>query len=707
MGEPKEAKEPLLACLLAVAQAFGEADEEDIARTYAAAPRGSLEDTLAWVSKQRKWRLQKLEPEAGQPLQLAIPTLARTKKGSYCLLGQQIGTKIYVFSPNEGAGLLPIEAVLQECETPFFVVLPPFSWKKWLNKYSLDWFLTVILRYKKYLWEIVAAAFFLQLFGILTPLFTQVIIDKVIGSGGISTLDVLGASLVVLYLFQTGMGILRTYLFTHTTNKLDVILGTRLFRHLVSLPLPYFEHRRVGDTMMRVGALSSIRNFLTGSAITLSLDVVFSVVFLVVMLLFSVPLTLLTLVFLPLFLFQNIVATPMFKKRIEAVWAAGAENNSFMVEAVTGMSTVKSMALEPQFKARWEQLLGKYVRTTFNTATFQIGLGSASSLVQRISTMAILWAGGNMVMNGSLTLGQLIAFQMLAGQFIGPMMTLMGMWQSVQQSGLAMERMGDILHTPQEPVLASLKQKLPSIRGEVKMENLVFRYRPDLEPVVKGVSFTIPAGNRVGIVGRSGSGKSTLAKLLQRLYAPEQGELYIDGIPTGKVEPQWLRQQIGVVMQENYLFKGSIRDNIALTRPSASMEEVIKVARQAGAHEFILELPEGYDTTVGERGASLSGGQRQRIAIARALLNNPRILIFDEATSALDYESERILMENLDTICQGRTVFFIAHRLSTVRRSDVILVMEKGQIVEGGSHDELLKAQGLYAHLYQQQEGMR
>ena len=710
MPQPQEfpdKPEPLLACLLAVGQLFGMADENRMRRIWEETADADEWPKVQRVAQQLNWRVEQLTPAPGEPLRLPIPTLGILKAGGYCLLGQKIGTKLNVYSPVSGPGLEPVEAILQACEPTFWGFYPPFSWKSWLHKYSLDWFSTVILHYRHYFWEIILAALFLQTFGILTPLFTQVIIDKVVGNAGISTLNVLGIALIVLYLFQAGMGMFRTYLFTHITTKLDVILGTRLFRHLVSLPLPYFENRRVGDTMMRVGALNSIRSFLTGSTITLSLDVLFSLVFLLVMLFYSVSLTLLLVLFLPIFFLLNYFATPLFRRRIEAVWAAGAEKNSFVVEAITGFSTVKSMAIEPRFKARWEELVAGNATANFSTTTFQLGLGSVSSFLQQLTTLTILWLGGNKVMQGELTLGQLIAFQMLAAQFIGPIMTLMTSWQSVQQSGLAMERMSDILHSAQEPVLAPLRQKLPAIRGAVRIENLVFRYRADLEPVVRGISIEIPAGARVGIVGRSGSGKSTLAKLLQRLYSPEQGELYIDGIPTGKVEPQWLRRQIGVVLQENYLFNGSIRDNIALTRPSAGMEEVLAAARLAGAHEFILELPEGYDTKAGERGAALSGGQRQRIAIARALLNNPRILIFDEATSALDYESERILMQNLDAICQGRTVFFIAHRMSTVRRSDIILVMDQGRLVETGTHQTLLAANGLYAHLYQQQEGLR
>ena len=705
--DPATLDPQLLLCLLAVGKAMGDTDEEKIRQAWHSAPEQPDGERLRQVCKTLGWRLKPLIVKPDEALVLPVPTLARLKDGRYCILGVQVGLKTHVFMPNEGQSLTVTDTLLQNCEPEFFGILPPFSWKRFLQRYSLDWFLSVILHYRRYFREIIIAAFFLQLFGLLTPLFTQVIIDKVVGNYGLSTLNVLGFSLVALYLFQTVMTVLRTYLLTHTTNKLDVILGTRLFRHLVSLPLPYFEQRRTGDTMIRVAALTSIRNFLTGSTITLFLDLIFSLVFVLVMFYYSWALTVLSLLFLPISLAQNILATPLFKKRIDAVWAANAENSCFMVEAITGVSTLKSMSIEPQFKDRWENLIGNSLRENFRTVTFQLGLGSVSSGIRTVTGMVLFWVGGNMVMRGDMTLGQLIAFQMLSNQFATPIMNLMTAWQSVQQSGLAMERIGDILHRSQEPVLAPLRQKLPVIRGEVRMEELVFRYRLDLEPVLRGINFTIPAGTRVGIVGRSGSGKSTLAKLLQRLYSPEQGELYIDGIPTSKVEPQWLRRQIGVVMQDNYLFNGSIRDNIAISRPSATMEEVFSAAKLAGAHEFILELQDGYDTKTGERGMALSGGQRQRIAIARALINDPRILIFDEATSALDYESERILMENLNAICQGRTVFFIAHRLSTVRRSDLILVMDKGQIVEQGRHADLMAADGLYAYLYKQQEGLR
>ncbi len=635
-----------------------------------------------------------------------IPALARMKDGNCVLVGWSNESSIFLFDPRaEKQYAAKKEDFTAAWTGELLLFTSGFDWRRLVKKYNLDWFYTIILRYKKQWREVLLASFVLQLFGLVTPLFTQVVIDKVLGNRGVSTLDVLGLVLVVLGFFQCAMGILRNYFLTHTTNKLDVILGSRLFRHLVALPLPYFEHRRVGDTMMRIGALASIREFLTGTAITVVLDVFFAVVFVAVMFWFSPLLTLVALLIVPLYLFLNLVATPIYQKKLEAVWATSSENNAFMIEAVTGMQTLKALAVEPQFNRRWEQLLAKNTSRTFDSAKLGIGLNSLASILQVLSSMLILWVGGHLVMDGELTLGQLIAFQMLAGQANAPLMTLIGMWQQFQQSFLAMDRLSDVLNTRTEPVLAAVPAGLPAIAGAVAFENLSFRYRLDLPRVLEGISFSVPAGAKVGIVGRSGSGKSTLTKLLQYLYIPEEGMISIDGQDVSRMPPGWLRSQIGVVLQENYLYNASVRDNIAIPRPGATMEEVVAVAKAAGAHEFILELPEGYDTKVGERGASLSGGQRQRIAIARSLLTNPRILIFDEATSALDYESERIIMRNLAQIAAGRTLLMIAHRLSTVAQCDVILVMEKGQLVEAGTHEELLALGGLYRYLYDQQEG--
>jgi subfamily B ATP-binding cassette protein HlyB/CyaB len=639
--------------------------------------------------------------------EVGIPAITKLKDERYVILGRSTQKQILIFYPeNEKPVLVSFDELGTLWGGTVFTLEKTFSYADIARKFNFSWFMPIILHYKKLFSEVVLASFFLQFFGLTMPLFTQVIIDKVLGNKGLATLDVLAITLIVAGIFQAGMSILRTYLLTHTTNKIDVILGARLFRHILALPLQYFERRRVGDTLMRVAAMNTIREFLTGSALTAMLDAFFAVVFLSIMFYYSVPLTLIALAAVPVYLLQNIIVTPMYQRRLQEVWTAGAESNAFLVESVTGIQTIKSMALEPQFDHQWEHLLARYVQKTFNNGVFNMMLGSSGNIIDRLSSLAVLWYGGYLVMQGQLTLGQLIAFQMLSGQASAPILRLVNLWQTVQQAVLSMERLGDILHTRPENLRATAQAgQQPPVQGNIAMEKVTFRYLPDQDPVLTEVSLQIRAGSRIGIVGRSGSGKSTLTKLVQRLYIPEGGSITIDDVKLEDIDPVWLRRQTGVVLQENFLFSGSVRDNIATAMPSASMEAIISVAQIAGAHEFILELQEGYDTKVGERGTALSGGQRQRIAIARALLTNPRILIFDEATSALDYESERIIIDNLEQIAAGRTFLTIAHRLSTVRHCDLIFVVDKGRIVEQGTHEELLIRKGLYHQLFLQQKG--
>ena len=569
--------------------------------------------------------------------------------------------------------------------------------------FDLLWFVPAIWKYRKILGEILAASLVIQLFGLATPLFTQVIIDKVLVHKSIPTLDVLAGGMLILIIFEAILSVLKTHLLVHTTNRIDVALGARLFRHLLHIPLRYFELRRVGDTVARVRELENIRSFLTGTTINVVLDLLFTVLFLAVMCFYSMTLTFVTLAIIPLFVALSLVMRPMLRERLGEKFDRGAENQSYLVEAVTGVQTVKAMALEPIFYRRWEVQLARYVTASFRTAHLS-GIGSAlGQSFQKLSTLSILWAGAYLVMRGQLTVGQLIAFQMLSARVISPILRTVQLWQDFQQVGISIDRLGDLINTPAEPALNPGKMSLPPIRGAVRLEGVRFRYQFDGPEILRNLSCDIPPGMTIGVVGRSGSGKSTLAKLLQRLYIPESGRVLIDGIDLGQADPFWLRRQIGVVLQESFLFNGTVRENIAIQFPTAAMTEIVEVAKLAGAHDFILELPEGYDTPVGERGTALSGGQRQRIAIARALMSNPRILIFDEATSALDYESERIIQDNLVKICQDRTVFIIAHRLSTLRNANRILVLDKGQLVEQGSHAELMGQAGIYRHLFSQQ----
>lgn len=571
--------------------------------------------------------------------------------------------------------------------------------------FGFSWFIPAIVRHRWLLGEVLLASFFLQLFALVTPLFTQVVIDKVLVHKGFTTLHVMAVGMIALALFDALLSGLRTYLFAHTTNRIDVGLGARLFRHVLALPLAYFEARRVGDTVARVRELEQIRQFLTSNSVTILLDILFTAVFLAVMWGYSSTLTLVVLASLPLYAILSVAITPMIRTRLNEKFNRGAENQSFLVETISGIQTVKALAVEPPLQRRWDEQLAGYVSASFRATSVITIAGQIAGFLQKATTIAILWTGAYLVIGGELSIGQLIAFTMLAGQVTGPLLRLVNLWHEFQQVGISIQRLGDVLNTRPEPSYNPSRTTLPQVAGQIMLEGVTFRYRPDSRDVLRQVSLLIQPGQVIGIVGRSGSGKSTITKLIQRLYVPERGRVLVDGVDLAQVDPAWLRRQVGVVLQENFLFNRSVRDNIALTDPGLPMDRVIQAAKLAGAHEFILELPDAYDTVVGEHGCSLSGGQRQRIAIARALIANPRILIFDEATSALDYESEAIIQQNMAQICKGRTVIIIAHRLSTVRPAHRIYVIDQGQLVEQGTHEELLKRQGMYHRLHAHQEG--
>jgi len=570
-------------------------------------------------------------------------------------------------------------------------------------RFGFGWFFHQIMKYKKVMGEVLIASFIIQLFGLVTPLFTQVILDKVLVHRSMTTLDVLAIAFVFVAVFELVLNLIRNYLFAHTTSKIDAKLGAKLFHHLLALSLVYFEKRKVGNIIARVRELDQIREFIANKSVTLIIDVLFSGVFVAVMLLYSVKLTMVVLSFVSVIALLYLFVTPELRRRLEEKFQMGAQSNSYLVEAVTGVQTVKSLALEGIMQRKWEDYLAKYVNSGFHLTNLSNILGGVSGALQKLMTISMLYVGVTLVLEGKLSVGQLIAFQMFANQFSGPVLRLVNLWNEFQQTLLSVDRLGDILNTPTEQVNEKAIT-LPKLDGNVKFEKLEFAYAPDAPQVIKGISQEFPSGYSVGLVGRSGSGKSTIAKLLQRLYLPTGGSIHIDGVDIRHMNPKWLRNNIGVVLQDNYLFSGSIKDNISLSRPDAPMENILAASRMAGADEFIAELPEGYDTQVGERGSALSGGQKQRIAIARALLTNPRILIFDEATSALDYESEKIIQNNLKTIKEGRTMFMVAHRLNTVKDCDIILVMDKGVVVERGSHDELMKLNGYYHMLYTQQD---
>jgi ATP-binding cassette, subfamily B, bacterial HlyB/CyaB len=695
-----------LASLVILLRLHGVAvDPVQISHGFGGAPIGIAE--MLRCAKGLKVRARGLTTDWTRLSKLTLPAIAECRDGTFLVLGKLLDEKVLVQAPLLGRPQLLSRAEFAANWTGRLLLMARrASLTELARRFDFTWFLQAMHKYRRLFAEVLLASFFLQLFALVTPLFFQVVTDKVLTHRGFTTLDVLVIGLLTVSVFETVLAALRTYVFAHTTNRIDVELGARLFRHLLALPIAYFAARRTGDSVARVRELENIRSFLTSSALTLVIDLLFTFVFLAVMFCYSPFLTWIVLGSFPLYIVISAGVTPVFRRRLEEKFNRGAENQAFLVESVNGVETLKAMALEPQMQRRWEEQLAAYVQSSFRVLALGNWASQAVQLISKFVTGLTLYFGARLVIDNQLTVGELIAFNMLAGRVAQPVLQLAQLWQDFHQARVSIARLGDILNTAPEPTYNPGRAALPAIRGDIVFDHVTFRYRLDAPEVLHDISLRIPAGQVVGIVGPSGSGKSTLAKLVQRMYVPESGRLLIDGADLAVVDVAWLRRQIGAVLQEYVLFNRSIRENIALADPAMPMERIIAAAALAGAHDFILELPEAYDTIVGERGASLSGGQRQRIAIARALVTDPRILIFDEATSALDYESERIVQENMRRIAQGRTVLIIAHRLSTIRRADRIITIERGRLVEDGTHDELIRAGGRYAALYRLQAGI-
>lgn len=693
-----------LACLLMTAGLHGVAvDEAQLRHEFGYTPFSTkvillAASTIGLAAKRvrqntRRWK------------QVPFPAISSDRDESYCILAR--------YDPSAGGRLL----IMRPGSGPMWVDLCDFeaSWSGELiylapkdvdraaaQRFDFSWFIPAVVKYRRLLTEVLLISLVLQLIGLATPLFFQVVMDKVLVNRATSTLDVIATGLLLAILFDAALTALRGYVFAHTTSKLDVELGARLFRHLLSLPIAYFQSRRTGDSVARIRELEQIRSFLTGNALTLVMDLLFSVIFIGVMFWYSPKLTLVVVLSIPAYGLLSLVFTPILRARLNEKFNRGAENHAFLVETVSGMDTVKAMAVEPRWIQKWERQLAGYVGAALKSTMTAQAASVGVTLISKLVTLGIMWVGAWRVMNGELTVGELIAFNMLASQVSNPILRLAQLWNDFQQVGISMQRLGDILNA--HPEVSGRRGRLPRIEGSIEFDQVSFRYRPGTPEVLRGLSFSVAPGEILGVVGRSGSGKSTITKLIQRLYVPERGRILVDGHDLAIIEASSLRDQIGVVLQENTLFNRSVRDNIALSQPQAPLEEVVAVARLAGAHDFICELPEGYDTIIGEQGTGLSGGQRQRIAIARALIKNPRILILDEATSALDYESERLIQDGMERICRGRTVIVVAHRLTAVCDADRILVMERGQIAEVGTHKELLRHKdGIYAHLHRLQ----
>ncbi len=704
--------DPALACFVLLARFLGvPADPKQIAHDRGKGEQPYSLEELSRVAKRLQLLGRIRRCEADELRKMPLPALAQLSDGDYALIlkiedeGDQPRALVQ-FGERERPEVWSASELRERFAGRILLMTSREQMAGSTRPFDISWFIPALVKYRRPIRDVLIASFFLQLMALVSPIFFQLVIDKVLVHQSVTTLDVLALGLAVVLIWETGLSGLRNWLFAHSTNRVDAELSARMFRHLLNLPLSYFEARRVGDSVARVRELERIREFLTSNAVTVVIDLFFTVVFFAVMYLYSPLLTLVVLASIPIYAAISILITPPLRARLDEKFRRGAENQAFLVETVTGIGTLKAMAVEPQMRDRWEKQFAGYTQTGFAVTKLANWGNHLIQIVSKLTTVAILYFGAKAVIAGDLSVGSLVAFNMLAGRVAAPVLRLSQLWQDFQQVRISVDRLGDVLNAPAEPEYNPNRASLPAIRGKIEFDKVRFRYRPDAPEALRGVSLQVAGGEMLGIVGPSGSGKSTLTKLVQRLYVPEQGRVLIDGVDLALVDPAWLRRQIGVVLQENILFNRTVRENIALADPTRPMEAVLAAAELAGAHEFIMELPHGYDTIIDERGANLSGGQRQRIAIARALIGDPRILILDEATSALDAESEEIIQRNLRMIAHGRTVIVIAHRLSAVRQCHRIITVEAGAITEEGDHETLLRRGGRYAELYRKQMGV-
>ncbi|MBD2448165.1 peptidase domain-containing ABC transporter [Nostoc sp. FACHB-152] len=656
-------------------------------------------ESVGFTTRPVKASLDKL---AQQPL----PAIAHWEGKHYVVVYEINKKQVIVGDPAIGQRNLKI-AEFKAGWTGYALLLQPTSLLKEAEEASSGFwqFFDLVKPHTTVLLEVFIASVVIQILGLVTPLFTQLLLDRVIVQGSTLTLNTVGFGLLIFGLFSVAVNGLRQYLLDHTANRIGVSLMVGFIKHTFRLPLSYFESRYVGDIISRVQENQKIQRFLTGESLSIGLDLLTVFVYVGLMFWYSWQMALLSLTIVPPYLLLALIATPFLRRISQEVFNALAQENSYLIQSLTGISSIRSMAIEQTVRWRWEELLNNLIKKTFKAEVISNQLQVFSSTIQTLITTGLLWFGASLVIQNQLTIGQLVAFNMLLGNIINPFQRLIVLWNQLQEVIVSIERINDVLEAePEEDLEHQPRQSLPRLRGHIRFEQVTFRYHPESDiNVLENLSFEIKPEQTVAVVGRSGSGKTTLSKLVLGLYPATDGKVLIDGQDVTSISLRSLRSQIGVVDQDTFLFGGTIRENISIAHPEATLAEIMEVAELAGADEFIKQLPKGYETEIGEGGGMLSGGQRQRLAIARALLGNPRLLLLDEATSHLDSESERIIQQNLKTILKGRTSLIIAHRLSTVRNADLILVLDRGVLVESGTHDQLIAKKGHYFYLNQQQ----
>jgi HlyB family type I secretion system ABC transporter len=694
------------ACLVMVGQYWGKEFNINRLRELAYVSRdGASLNGLATAAENLGFNSRPVKASFDRLAKQTLPVIAHWDGNHYIVVFEITPQSIIVGDPAIGQRKLTRAEFVEGWTGYCLLVEPTLALKKIAGKSTDFWQLfQLVTPHKVVIAEIFIASIVLQIFGLISPIFTQLILDRAIVHKSVDSLAAFGMGLLIFGGFQIAMSALRQYLMALTANRIDAALVIGFIRHTFSLPLSYFDSRHVGDIISRIQENHKIQSFITGQSLGVLLDLMSVFVYATIMFVYSWKLALVTLVSIPPFLILTFASTPFLKKMSREIFNASNAENSYLIEALNGVRTIKSMSVEKSVRWNWEEKLNQEIKQTYRGQIIDIRIQMISSAINTISSTALIWIGASLVISGEFTIGQLFAFNMLSANVISPFQRLAGLWNKLQEIGIAIERLCDVIEAKPEEDRDSNRQDLGKLQGYVKFKNVTFRYNKDADAnILENITFEIKPGQTIALVGRSGSGKTTLSKLILGLYQPTSGSISIDDKDLTTISLHSLRSQVGVVDQDTFLFSGTVKHNITLAKPGAKQPEIQRAAELAGAHEFISKMPMRYDTEIGEGGGMLSGGQRQRIAIARALLNNPRLLIFDEATSSLDTESERIIQDNLEKIRRNRSTIIIAHRLSTIQNADLILVLDKGILVESGNHRQLMAKRGQYYHLNQQQ----